>query len=203
MNQSLQMKLLWKLIAEPDNLWVKIVNEKYLKSSNLWNYKKQCNTSWQWSKLMSLREGFMTGISWQVGDGKTIRFWKDTWVTEGVLKPTPNNLSMWDEDETVSNYIKDDKSWDIDKLRHVLKPEEVDEVCKVVLPLNNIIDRLYWRPSKNGWFSTNATMKWIQDKKRSPKIDLDWIWKLNIPPKQKNFLWKMCRNGLPTKFTLA
>lgn len=30
MNQALQMKLIWKILAEPHNIWVRIVTEKYL-----------------------------------------------------------------------------------------------------------------------------------------------------------------------------
>ena len=70
MNQTLQMKPLWKILAEPNNLWDKIVTEKYLKTDNILNYKKKRNTSWQWSKLMGLRDLFLSGLIWQVGDVK-------------------------------------------------------------------------------------------------------------------------------------
>ncbi len=35
MNCALQERLLWKLISEPSNMWVKIITEKYLKDSNI------------------------------------------------------------------------------------------------------------------------------------------------------------------------
>ena len=55
-NVALQMKLLWKIMAEPDNMWVNIIREKYLKQASLWDYKKSGSTSWQWGKLITLRK---------------------------------------------------------------------------------------------------------------------------------------------------
>ncbi len=40
-NIALQLKLLWKIIAEPDNVWVQIIKEKYLKEESLMKYKKR------------------------------------------------------------------------------------------------------------------------------------------------------------------
>ena len=31
MNKALQMKLIWKILTEPNNIWVNIIKEKYLK----------------------------------------------------------------------------------------------------------------------------------------------------------------------------
>lgn len=47
MNKALQTKLLWKIMAEPNNWWVKIINKKYMKNTHFLEYKKGKNTSWQ------------------------------------------------------------------------------------------------------------------------------------------------------------
>lgn len=44
----MQMKLLWKIMAELDNWWVKIINEKNLKNTHALEYIKGNNTLWQW-----------------------------------------------------------------------------------------------------------------------------------------------------------
>ena len=38
MNKALQMKLIWKILTEPNNIWVNIIKEKYLKNENLFEY---------------------------------------------------------------------------------------------------------------------------------------------------------------------
>ena len=47
MNEALQMKLIWKILAEPKNVWVEVIKHKYLCSSNLMEYKKGRDVSWQ------------------------------------------------------------------------------------------------------------------------------------------------------------
>ena len=38
MNKALQMKLIWKILTEPGNIWVNIIKEKYLRNDNLFSY---------------------------------------------------------------------------------------------------------------------------------------------------------------------
>ena len=46
-NIAMQLKLLWKTIAEPDNIWVRVIREKYLKHETIMSYKKKGSTSYQ------------------------------------------------------------------------------------------------------------------------------------------------------------
>ena len=43
MNKALQMKLIWKIKTEPNNIWVKLINEKYLKNDDILNINKKNN----------------------------------------------------------------------------------------------------------------------------------------------------------------
>lgn len=76
-NQALQMKLLWWIIKEDNNLWVQLVCKRYIKDKSLFSIKSSKSASWQWRNLMSLRYSFKKGLRWQLGDGWSIRFWSD------------------------------------------------------------------------------------------------------------------------------
>ena len=41
MNKTLQMKLIWKLKTEPSNIWVKLIEEKYLKGEDILRIQKK------------------------------------------------------------------------------------------------------------------------------------------------------------------
>ncbi len=111
-NVALQMKLLWKIMAEPDNMWVNIIREKYLKQASLWDYKKSGSTSWQWGKLITLRKQFKQGLKWVVGDGKAIRFWNDSWLTDVPLLNMATNKDNINPELMVHQLISADKIWD-------------------------------------------------------------------------------------------
>ena len=40
-NITLQLKLLWKIIVEPNTICVRVIREKYIKDAELMNYKKE------------------------------------------------------------------------------------------------------------------------------------------------------------------
>lgn len=65
-----------------------------------------------------------------------------------------------------------------------------------------IRDRLYWTPSKNGWFSTASAIELVTKTNAMNPSPNNWIWKLDTFPKVRNFLWKIDTNGLPTKARL-
>lgn len=69
-NLGFQLKLLWKIIAIPDNFWVTLVHKKYLRNESLWSYSPSRNSSWQWRNLMRLRPIIKRGFKWQLGNGK-------------------------------------------------------------------------------------------------------------------------------------
>ena len=70
MNKALQMKLLWKLLTDKDNIWVRTITEKYLKEGNILHYNSTKANSWQFGRLLHLRNIFQTAIGREVGDGK-------------------------------------------------------------------------------------------------------------------------------------
>lgn len=46
--------------------------------------KRRWSSTWR-SVGSGLRDVVLPGISWVIGDGKEIRFWSDTWLTDRPL----------------------------------------------------------------------------------------------------------------------
>ena len=200
-NCALQYKLLWKILAEPENCWVKVITGKYLKQTGILDYTRdrQKSSSWQWRNMTDLLNEFKKGLMWRVGNGENIRFWKDPWILEKPIEQITEISRLTNPDMKVSEVIKDDKTWDIAKLREYVPSNILEAIKAVPLTYNNFHDRLYWAMNKNGWFTTKSAMDLIIKNKRYTGYDSSWIWKLDTYPKIKNFLWKIVRNGLPTK----
>ncbi|XP_030504957.2 uncharacterized protein LOC115719925 [Cannabis sativa] len=57
-NQAILAKYVWAISSKRDILWVKWVNNIYLKSKNWWDYELKSDTSWYWRKLCHLRDKF-------------------------------------------------------------------------------------------------------------------------------------------------
>lgn len=72
---ALQFKILGKILAFPENLWVNLVTKKYWKDDDLFYYKVKANVSRQRRKPMGLRITSKKGLRWNVVNGENISFW--------------------------------------------------------------------------------------------------------------------------------
>ena len=84
MNKIILIKLGYHLINNLNSLWVKVLRAKY----GCENYfpihlKARSGCSNIWRGIYSVWDLIWKGISWQVGDGKLVKFWKDNWL-EGL-----------------------------------------------------------------------------------------------------------------------
>lgn len=63
----------------------------------------------------------MENMSWDLGDGKNIKFWKDTWSTfkQPINSQINYTMNINEEDTTVSQFIKNG-TWDLGTLSYVL-----------------------------------------------------------------------------------
>ena len=85
----------------------------------------------------------------------------------------------------------------------------VEIIKKIPLSQLAIDDVLYWPSSSNGDYSCKSGYKFL--KEEVEQLDINWvpplrdknlwkaIWSMRVPQKVKNFLWRACRNAIPTK----
>lgn len=87
-----------------------IVKAKYLNNNSnfLFKTKKSSSASKAWKNIFDQQDLHKRGIAWILGNGKSIYFWYDMWMT---LSPLINNVNLYKEvyvnkDEKVSDCIK-------------------------------------------------------------------------------------------------
>ncbi|XP_057249105.1 uncharacterized protein LOC104906541 [Beta vulgaris subsp. vulgaris] len=203
MNMALQFKLLWKILFCPDNLWVNLVSKKYMKSDGLFDYRVKANVSWQWRKLMSLRNKFKHGLRWVVGRGDKISFWFDNWVFQYPICSVCSVL-RGSESLVVESFITQDYQWDAARLREFVKEEVCLAICSIFIPSHPLEDKCVWALSPDGCYSVNSGVQLIQGSGPEvhgslPRVPFFWIWSLQVPPKIRFFLWKIwTRFGWPS-----
>ena len=149
------MKLLWKLLTDKDNIWVRTITEKYLKEGNILYYNSTKGNSWQFGRLLHLRNIFQTSIGWEVGDGKSIHFWTNRWIPNTLLSQLPN-YNQQDKFETVDQYITQEQTWDINKLQQKVPPHIIKLILQIYIPKTQQEDRIIWMPNANGDFTTSS-----------------------------------------------
>lgn len=101
----------------------------------------------------------------------------------------------------VSDFILPCRTWDRSKLARYLPHYLVEKALSFFIPFHSQQDSLVWGLTADGQFSVKSGALLVQGLVNGDVtiVDYAWIWKLLPPPKIKNFLWKACNDGLPSK----
>lgn len=79
-NTALTTKQCWRIVTNPDSFAVTVLKGKYFPRKDIWEAKVPQNASYTWRSLLSAREYLKEGFMWVVGNGRKVKFWKDTWL---------------------------------------------------------------------------------------------------------------------------
>ena len=89
----------------------------------------------------------------------------------------------------------------------VFNAETANQILQTPLLQSVHVDKETWRFEKNGLYSVRSAYREIissYDALLQHRVPWNFniIWNLKLPPKIKNFLWRICRNCLPTRMRL-
>ena len=103
---------------------------------------------------------------------------------------------------TVSNFITNDKIWDLPKLQTVLNNNPIiQKNLEILIPIFETKDTFCWGLTGSGSFTTRSAT-WAAHNSFDSKDaawSFQWIWQLDIMPKIKIFLWQLLHNALPVR----
>ncbi|KAL5823208.1 hypothetical protein ACOSQ4_021108 [Xanthoceras sorbifolium] len=103
-------------------------------------------------------------------------------------------------------------AWDSALVRSSFAPIDADCILSLPTSVRSCPDKLMWHHSKDGMYSVKsgywlaASLARDGASSSSPSAGSSWwkfLWGLNIPAKVWMFVWRACRNLLPTRSLLA
>ncbi|XP_056695804.1 uncharacterized protein [Spinacia oleracea] len=159
-------------------------------------------SSFAWRSIWAAKALLKEGLIWRVGDGKSINIWHDQWVADesgGHITSSPNAAI-----EQVCELIdQDSKEWRYDLISKFFNDR--DERCILAIPISDRMpkDVLTWAFSNDGLYSVK-TAYMLGKSCNLDDIHAAWleIWKLNVTPKAKHFVWRVCTGTLRVRALL-
>ena len=107
--------------------------------------------------------------------------------------------------------------WDKNLVRSTFLPHEVEAILSISISHTLPEDALTWAWTPNGRFTVSSVYmvacSWLCERRKkeegcevsNPKKGRkfwNFIWQLNCPSKIKQFIWRACKNILPTNYCL-
>nr|XP_023894138.1 uncharacterized protein LOC112006071 [Quercus suber] len=185
------------------------IEARFFPTGTFLEAKDSVSASYAWRSIIKGRDVIQKGAIWRVGDGQQIRIWGDNWLPmKGMAKVTSPQIRGQVNSSVASLINKSTNSWRTDVIEHVFEPAEAAIIKAIPLSSFSQRDKLIWPFTLSGQYTVKLGYRFLYEgctTDQAPADDsLFWkkIWGLEVPNKVKNFVWRACREALPTKANL-
>uniref|UniRef100_A0A7N2LR17 Reverse transcriptase zinc-binding domain-containing protein n=1 Tax=Quercus lobata TaxID=97700 RepID=A0A7N2LR17_QUELO len=172
------------------------------------------SASYAWKSIIKGRKVIKKGVIWRIGGGKSIRVWGDNWLPGTDMNRVVSPCWRGAEVFAVSLFINQvNYRWKEDLLDYYLLEFEVEKIKAIPLSKTQQHDTLIWPHNPSGEYIVKPGYKFLLKEFQSQQLGTSnpkaskslWeaVWKLNVPSKVKNLMWRACRDSLPTKSNLV
>ncbi|XP_060961042.1 uncharacterized protein LOC133031536 [Cannabis sativa] len=188
-----------KLFSHPDSLVSKIFKARYYRNGTFLNAELGSNPNFVWRSIYETQEIVRKGTRCRVGDGSRINLVLDPWLpNEDNPRVTSNNPALIDQN--VKALMETDTlAWDVDLVHDTFNERDANLILSISLSSSRLCDVWYWSLESSGHFSVKSVYKFLQLSKELGAHDdnsVFWntLWKLSVPPKVKDLLWRAATN---------
>jgi hypothetical protein len=209
-NQALLARQAWRLIDRPGSLCARLMKAKYYRRGNLADTVFAGNASAVWRGIEYGLELLKKGIIWRIGDGRTVRCWRDPWIPRvGSRRPLSDQGTC--RFTRVASFLLADGTWNEELLRRYMIQEDVELILKIKTARREEGDFIAWQPEHNGMFTVKSAYHLavsenlreaggVASSNRPDGARPIWkvVWQAKIPQKVKICAWRLAVDGLPT-----
>ena len=194
-NAAFLAKLGWRLLAEPQSLWSRILRAKYCENRcDIDMFKEKANASNAWRGIIQNVDIVRKGVNMAVGNGAKTFFWHHRWATDKpLIELTTVDPPLMLQDVTVGEMWDVNTGWKYDDFANFLPPATLKQIAAhSLLEDEDAVDEIYWNGAPSGGFSLKSAMKIAkQGEEVEEHIDGNWkkIWMLPVPQRVKMFFW--------------
>ncbi|XP_021866146.1 uncharacterized protein [Spinacia oleracea] len=211
-NDTPLFKQAFRIHNNPNLLISRVVNSRQgcLVCSNLSKIGLAQNSSWGKRSLFQAVKKFEKGLAWKIGEGSKVKAVSMPWVEGRVPEVKDSQQIFQARLWKVKDFIRENHEWNHCKIRECFVWKDASAIVAMEQPKEGEDDYLYWKMHPSGKFSTKSgysfisqqSSKDIQEVSKEDAIFFKLIWKLDILPRWKVFLWKLMYNAVAAKENL-
>ncbi|CAN1756343.1 Putative ribonuclease H protein At1g65750, partial [Linum perenne] len=191
-NKAFLMKIVWGLIARPDELWAKVILNKYLDTTGHgFILKRKIGYSAVWRGILNAWNDTLKGVQWSIQDGTRTRFWSDVLLDSDItLIDHALDSKGINPSASVLYFCSSNGVWDIRKLESCLPIDIVLQIGGMTPPRQEAgSDMLIWGLEHNGRFTIRSAYDLLKVHRLEDQNN-SWqkIWSWKGPNKIRHFM---------------
>ncbi|XP_031127606.1 uncharacterized protein LOC116029699 [Ipomoea triloba] len=205
-NIALLAKQGWRLLLHPESLVGRLMKARYYPNCDFLHAQLGANPSYIWQSVLASQSLLREGIAKRIGDGKDTAIWGWPWLSDvdnpSLVTPCIDNL----REAKVSGLIDEAGNWDGEIVRDLFVDSDVARI--LATPISpQFKDTWRWKGDWRGVYAVRhgyriLTSSTFAADSRLCFIKCRQLWKLPVPPKVKNFIWRCMRSVLPVREVL-
>jgi hypothetical protein len=196
-NYSSMLRHIWSLFARSGSIWVAWVKENLLKRKSFWSVGVSQNCSWNWRKILKLRDIARRFLRYEVGTGEHIHLWLDWWHPMGVLFEKFGFRMVYDAHSTLEAKL----SSVIQNANWCWGPARSEALVEIQAGLYEVrlgsCDKPIWGASRKKRYVCSNTWEALRVK-NDEVLWCKLVWFPLAIPKQAFILWLAMRDRLTT-----
>jgi hypothetical protein len=130
-NQAMLGRQGWRLLTEPDTFCARVLKGRYFPFTDFWHASCPRSASYTWRSILHGKKLLEKGVTWGIGNGKSVQIQNDKWVADelfGLVKPI---LPLPDR-QTVDALINPDtQHWEVDTVNAFFQPNTAAKILKI------------------------------------------------------------------------
>jgi hypothetical protein len=153
-NLALLAKQGSRFLQNTDSSVAKVFKEEYFPNAGFLNSILGYKPLYAWRSLWNAKPLLKQGLLWRVGDGHSIKVWKDCWI------PSPTSYSVWNsihvigEDATVNCLIYVNTNWwNTSFIHEIFNEDKAKLICGMTICPYSQRDQLVWLGTNNDLFT--------------------------------------------------
>ena len=205
-NQALLANQVWKILKRPHSLIYRLFKARYFRDGSLFSATRGAQPSYAWNSMRFGRDLLQQRIQFSIRDGQSTIMGLDPWLPTTPPRPPKLSSTAYSELKVTSLIDQQSNQWDDTKIQLMIDPEDHHLIYKIYLPQNPKPDSYIWSPTHDGrytvksgyWTAVNLEVEQttvIPPLANFPDIATA-VWKLDITPKLKHFLWRFASRSL-------
>lgn len=182
MNSALLSKQAWRVIKNPNALWVRILKSLYFPNGDFLNIVRKRQDSWAWASLLHGRDNLKPNLCWNVGSGQKIDIREDLWIASGDRAVTHPNARICKVSELVDS---NNCCWDVQKVKASFDPGLAYKILQTPISWTSLEDEPWWPKSSLGEFTFKSSYHLIEIDETPPEPGpsssnsiLEGVWKV-------------------------
>lgn len=188
-NLALLGKQAWHLLQQPNSLVAKLYKARYYPTSSYLEANIGSNPSFIWRSIIEVQSTIKDNYRWRVGDGKSIKIWKDPWLPNANSHFIESEMPLQLANATVDSLFElTGKNWDWDILSDLFVQKDRDSITKIPISVSKPKDKMIWNLEEKGVYTVKSCYRNIMGEFQSPASSI-WtrMWSFHLPPKVKFF----------------